>query len=157
MISMVVSGSPKRWDRWHIIPQLASNTTYSPCLLGGYMLPIPPYSIIGEPETTIDIIEPIPSHLLAISTTIDDIPFLKLTVRPWKSLVGSDEFPYGAFGPIFRCYVSFRECTSSRRHDTWNLTWISNMEGLESTHYKKHPFNYTPILSIHIEYQPRSL
>ena len=33
--SMVVSGSPKRWDRWHIIPQLAVYTTYSPCLLGG--------------------------------------------------------------------------------------------------------------------------
>ena len=46
--SMVVSGSPKRWDRWHIIPQLAGMsyhlyTTYSPCLLGGYMLPIPPF------------------------------------------------------------------------------------------------------------------
>ena len=36
---MVVSGSPERWDRWHIIPQLAVYnyhlynlyTTYSPC------------------------------------------------------------------------------------------------------------------------------
>ena len=54
MPSMVVSGSPKRWDRWHIIPQLAAYTTYIPliyCLLGGYMLPT---IFLGEPETTID-------------------------------------------------------------------------------------------------------
>ena len=43
------NGSPKRWDRWHIIPQLAVYTTYiittySPCLLGGYLLPIPPFT-----------------------------------------------------------------------------------------------------------------
>ncbi len=35
LISMVVSGSLKRWDRWHIIPQLA--LIY--CLLGGYIIP----------------------------------------------------------------------------------------------------------------------
>ena len=42
--SMVVSGSPKRWDRWHSpSPNWQEKnhlyTTYSPCLLGGYMLP----------------------------------------------------------------------------------------------------------------------
>ena len=31
--SMVVSGSPKRWDRWHIIPQLAVYTTYIPLIV----------------------------------------------------------------------------------------------------------------------------
>ncbi len=46
--SMVVSGSPKRWDRWHIIPQLAVYTTYIPLIVlaepGGWkMLPIPPF------------------------------------------------------------------------------------------------------------------
>ena len=30
---------PLKGGRWHIIPQLAVYTTYSPCLLGGYMLP----------------------------------------------------------------------------------------------------------------------
>ena len=29
-IVMVVSRSPKRWDRWHITPQLAVYTTYIP-------------------------------------------------------------------------------------------------------------------------------
>ena len=41
LYSMVVFGSRKRWDRWHIIPQLAVYTTYIPliyCLLGCYML-----------------------------------------------------------------------------------------------------------------------
>ena len=53
-LSMVVSGSPKRWDRWqHIVHSKIGRkyttyiplkfTTYSPCLLGGYMLPIPPF------------------------------------------------------------------------------------------------------------------
>ena len=57
--SMVASGSPKRWDRWHIIPQLAGQipliyTTYSHCLrLGVFLVPIPPFTV-WEPETTID-------------------------------------------------------------------------------------------------------
>ena len=37
---------PLKGGRWHIIPQLAVYTTYIPliyCLLGGYMLPIPPF------------------------------------------------------------------------------------------------------------------
>ena len=44
--SMVVFGSRKRWAWWHIIPHLAGiiyhlhYTTYSPCPLGGYMLPV---------------------------------------------------------------------------------------------------------------------
>ena len=45
--SMVVSGSPKRWDRWHIIPQLAGKipltyTTYSPCLRLGVKIATDP-------------------------------------------------------------------------------------------------------------------
>ena len=36
---MVVSGSPKGWDRWHSpSPNSHLYTTYIPCLLGGYML-----------------------------------------------------------------------------------------------------------------------
>ena len=35
---MVVSGSLNRWDRWHIIPQLAGKIPLIYCLLGGYML-----------------------------------------------------------------------------------------------------------------------
>ena len=32
--SMVVSGSPKRWDRWHIIPPIGrKNTTYIPLIV----------------------------------------------------------------------------------------------------------------------------
>ena len=47
-LSIVVSGSPKRWDRWYIIPQLAVYTTYIPLIVlaepGGWkMLPIPPF------------------------------------------------------------------------------------------------------------------
>ena len=57
---MVVSGSPKRWDRWHIIPQLAVYTiytTYIPLIVlaepgGSHMLPIPPF--MGTISTTID-------------------------------------------------------------------------------------------------------
>ena len=43
---MVVSGSHKGWDRWHIFPQLAVYiyTTYIPLI----------YCLLGEPETTID-------------------------------------------------------------------------------------------------------
>ena len=46
--SMVVFGSRKRWDRWHSpSPNWQEKyhlyTTYIPCLLGGYMLPIPPF------------------------------------------------------------------------------------------------------------------
>ena len=42
--TMVVSGSPNRWDRSHSpSPNWQEKyhlyTTYSPCLLGGYMLP----------------------------------------------------------------------------------------------------------------------
>ena len=45
--SMVVFGSHKRWDRWHFwSPNWQEKchlyTTYSPCLLGGYIIPSPP-------------------------------------------------------------------------------------------------------------------
>ena len=44
VLSMVVSGSLKRWDRWHSpSPNWQEKchlyTTYSPCLLGGYIIP----------------------------------------------------------------------------------------------------------------------
>ncbi len=44
--SMVVSGSPKRWDRWHIIPQLAVYTTYIPLIVlafWGVICYLPPF------------------------------------------------------------------------------------------------------------------
>ena len=47
-MSMEFPGSLNRWDRYHIITQLAVYTTYIPliyCLLGDY---------IREPETAID-------------------------------------------------------------------------------------------------------
>ena len=48
--SMVVSGSPKRWDRWHIIPQLAGKM---PRIYHLYSLPsgelYNPYHRLGEP------------------------------------------------------------------------------------------------------------
>ena len=47
---MVVSGSPKRWDRWHIIPQLAVYTTYILPSGGLYAT----YHLLGEPEPTIE-------------------------------------------------------------------------------------------------------
>ena len=55
--SMVVSGSPKRWDRWHIIPQLAVYTTYTDtpliyCLLGGKKCHRS--HLLGESKTTIE-------------------------------------------------------------------------------------------------------
>ena len=37
------------------------------------------------------------------------LPCLKLTVRPWKRMVGRWSFPFGA-RPIFRGHASFREC-----------------------------------------------
>ena len=40
--SIAVSGCLNRWDRYHIITQLAVYTTYSPCQLGDYLSPIPP-------------------------------------------------------------------------------------------------------------------
>ncbi len=43
---------PVTGGRWHIIPQLAVHTTYIYCLLGGYMLLIPPF--MGTISTTID-------------------------------------------------------------------------------------------------------
>ncbi len=46
---------PLKGGRWHIIPQLAVYTTYIPliyCLLGGYMLPSPPFR--GTSIPTID-------------------------------------------------------------------------------------------------------
>ena len=46
--SMVVSGSPNRWDRWCITNQLAVYTTYSPCQLGDY---ISPTTYQGNQET----------------------------------------------------------------------------------------------------------
>ena len=55
---MVVSGSPKRWAWWHIIPQLAVYTTYIP--------------LIGEPETTIDFV---------VKTPPDSGPKLVTTVQ----------------------------------------------------------------------------
>ena len=52
---MVVFGSRKRWDPWHIIPQLAVYTTYIPLI---YILPsgvlYATYHLLWEPETTID-------------------------------------------------------------------------------------------------------
>ena len=55
--SMVVSGSPKRWDRWHSpSPNWQEKyhlyTTYSPCLLGGLYNP---YHPLQEPEKSIEI------------------------------------------------------------------------------------------------------
>ena len=47
---MVVFGSRKRWDWWHIIPQLAVFTTYILPSGGLYAT----YHLLGEPETTID-------------------------------------------------------------------------------------------------------
>ena len=47
--SMVVSGSPKRWDRWHSPSPIGrKNATYVPLIVlaepgGRYMLPIPPF------------------------------------------------------------------------------------------------------------------
>ena len=43
------AGSPKRWDRWLIVhpPIGRKNTTYSHCLLGGYILPTTFY---GNPK-----------------------------------------------------------------------------------------------------------
>ena len=49
-LSMVVSGSPKRWDRWHIIPRLAVYTTYIYILPSGGLYAT--YHLLGEPETT---------------------------------------------------------------------------------------------------------
>ena len=49
---MVVSGSLNRWDRYHIITQLAIYTTYIPliyCQLGDYM--VPTTYLIGNQET----------------------------------------------------------------------------------------------------------
>ena len=53
---MVVSGSPKRWDRWHSpSPNWQGKyhlyTTYSPCLLGGLYNP---YHPLQEPEKSIE-------------------------------------------------------------------------------------------------------
>ena len=48
--SMVVSGSRKRWDRWHTIPQLAVYTTYMLPSGGLYAT----YHLLREPETTIE-------------------------------------------------------------------------------------------------------
>ena len=47
--SMVVLGSPKRWDRWHF---WSPNWQYIPliyCLLGGYMLPTTLYRNLKNP------------------------------------------------------------------------------------------------------------
>ena len=60
-MSMVVSDSPKRWDPVaKKMPQLAGMsyhlyTTYSPCLLGGLYATYE-YHLLGEPETTIELI-----------------------------------------------------------------------------------------------------
>ena len=56
---MVVELLPVKGGRDYIIPQLAGKihhlyTTYSPCLLGGYMLP---NHLLGEPETTIVMVQ----------------------------------------------------------------------------------------------------
>ena len=40
------------WDRWYIITQLAIYTTYSPCLLGGYIVT---YHLLWELETPVDV------------------------------------------------------------------------------------------------------
>ena len=52
--SMVVSGSPNRWDRWHSpSPNWQEKyhlcTTYSPCLLGDCMLPTTFYGNQKQP------------------------------------------------------------------------------------------------------------
>ena len=73
---MVVSGSPKRWDRWHIIPQLAVYTTYILPSGGVYGT----YHLIGEPETTIDSEYKLP-HIR---------PRTASTPTPWKSSVSTD-------------------------------------------------------------------
>ena len=91
--SMVVSGSPKRWDQWHIIPQLAGKiplilyTTYSPC------------RTLGVKNATY-----LPPFRGTISTTLD-LHTRKLTwnlkIDPWKR-----RFLFKTI--IFRFHVSFR-------------------------------------------------
>ena len=50
---MVVEMVPVKGGRWHIIPEIGSiyylYTTYSPCLLGGYMLPTTFYGNQKQP------------------------------------------------------------------------------------------------------------
>ena len=48
------SGSPKRWDGWHIIPQKAIYKWYILPIGGLYAT----YHLLGEPETTIDSMGP---------------------------------------------------------------------------------------------------
>ena len=40
---------PIKGGRWHIIPQLAVYTTYSPCLLAGYIIPTTYYQNLKNP------------------------------------------------------------------------------------------------------------
>ena len=53
-------GSRRRWDRWHIIPQVAVYTTYILPSGGIYAT----YHLLREPETTIEILKHIVSELI---------------------------------------------------------------------------------------------
>ena len=53
-------GSRRKWDRWHIIPQVAVYTTYILPSGGSYAT----YHLLREPETTIEILKHIASELI---------------------------------------------------------------------------------------------
>ena len=116
---MVVFGSRKRWDRWHIIPQLGVYTTYSPCLLGGEKC----YRshLLWEPETTT-----IDSSLVFFSAR-------------WKRFWGGNPIkPIGLIGGLDVVDVQQARCRDdmSTCRKTWklngfpgNITTIKTMGG----------------------------
>ena len=99
-LSMVVSGSLNRWDRYHIIPQKRQEiyhlyTTYSPCQLGDYMVPIPPTK--GTRKLHWHWVVPLPSN-----SHHRDYYFL--VGNPYKpSVIGMGDKWYNA-----RCILEFR-------------------------------------------------
>ena len=70
-MSMVVSGSPKRWDRWH---SPSPNWQEKYHLYTTYILPsgrlYATYHLLGEPETTIDHGSPFQSFSLSGSSQV---------------------------------------------------------------------------------------
>ena len=54
-LKMLLPGSLNRWDRYHIIPQLAVYTTYIPLIVLAYWVIIHiTYHLLREPETAIE-------------------------------------------------------------------------------------------------------
>ena len=151
------NGSPKRWDRWHSpSPNWQEKyhlyTTYSPCLLGGYMLPIPPFTGTRNNHWRFSLISKLrsfPLDVLAHHFRQSVVAWLGLDLDGWLDdgpigdmggemlsrglWWGATYPPFKKINPTFPVVSHWKNDQRSILREVFNMTgWLGN-----ETHTKK--------------------